>query len=84
MSIREDIIRKWFGIWLTAEDTGITASLPKTRSTSRTGDPSTMAPRRSGTGMQSGTPGDRCSGGIVGSFFMMGIRQSWSGVLRML
>ena len=24
MSIREYIIRKWFGIWLTAEDTGIT------------------------------------------------------------
>ena len=23
MSIREDIIRKWFGIWLTAEDAGI-------------------------------------------------------------
>ena len=24
MNIREDIIRKWFGMWLTAEDTGIT------------------------------------------------------------
>ena len=24
VNIREDIIRKWFGMWLTAEDTGIT------------------------------------------------------------
>ena len=24
VNIREDIIRKWFGMWLAAEDTGIT------------------------------------------------------------
>ena len=80
MKEREQIIRRWFDMWLLGEDSGISDLFTEdTVYILRAGARNTTARKNSATGLPSGMPGERSWRGTSVNISIRGIKQWWSG-----
>lgn len=82
MEKREEVIRRWFSMWLEAHDSGIEEIFAPDAVYIESWGRNTTERRSSGTGSPNGTPAEGCCGGISGSFSTAETKRPSSGTLK--